>query len=181
MKGIVFSEFNEMVEAQFSPELADRIIGEADLESGGAYTAVGTYPHEELVALVGRLSAHTGIAASALVKAFGQHLAGRFTQLYPGFFEGTRGTFDFLSSIEGHVHVEVRKLYPDAELPTFESTPHDDRHMTMRYQSRRPFADLAEGLILGCAAHFGERIAVQRHDDRVGDIHSTTFELARLD
>jgi len=32
----------------------------------------------------------------------------------------------------------------------------------MVYRSSRPFADLAEGLILGCAEHFGERIAIAR-------------------
>lgn len=28
--------------------------------------------------------------------------------------------FQFLKNIENYIHVEVRKLYPDAELPTFE-------------------------------------------------------------
>ena len=35
MKGIVFTEFLEMVEDKFSPELADRIIEGAELPSGG--------------------------------------------------------------------------------------------------------------------------------------------------
>jgi len=43
MKGIIFTEFLEMVEDRFSPEIADRIIEAADLPSGGAYTAIGTY------------------------------------------------------------------------------------------------------------------------------------------
>jgi len=41
MKGIVFTEFLEMVENKFSPELADRIIEGAEVPSGGVYTAVG--------------------------------------------------------------------------------------------------------------------------------------------
>ena len=54
MKGIVFTEFLEMVEQRFSPEIADRLIDESDLPSGGIYTAVGTYEHTEIVTYVSR-------------------------------------------------------------------------------------------------------------------------------
>ena len=49
MKGVVFTEFIEMVENEFSPDLADTIITEAGLPSGGIYTSVGTYRHEEML------------------------------------------------------------------------------------------------------------------------------------
>lgn len=177
MKGIVFSEFIEMVETAFSPELADRIIVASDLPSGGAYTSVGTYDHAEMLTLVRHLAAATGVPADTLVKSFGHHLATRFTHLYPDFFAGVDSTFDFLETIERHVHVEVRKLYPDAELPTFTSNRAGDGRMYMLYQSRRPFADLAEGLIQGCAEYFGERVHLARHDRREGGYYLAEFEL----
>ena len=179
MKGTVFSEFIELVEERFSPELADEIIEAANLPSGGAYTAVGTYDHAELIELVGLLSQKSGIDVPSLVRTFGTHLAGRFTRLYPGFFDGVDGVFDFLGSIEEHVHVEVRKLYPDAELPTFRTERADDEHMKMIYRSGRPFADLAEGLIGGCADHFGEHIEISRTDSRDGEQYVTEFALVR--
>ena len=57
----------------------------------------------------------------------------------------------------------VRKLYPDAQLPSFECTSEPGR-LAMLYRSTRPFADLAEGLIMGCIEHLGECIDVQRED-----------------
>jgi hypothetical protein len=162
MKGIVFSEFIEMVETQFSPEVADEIIVAADLPSGGMYTAVGTYHHGEMLALVSQLSSRTNIPSMDLVQAFGTYLFGRFVELYPAFFEGVHGTFDFLSQIEEHVHVEVRKLYPDAELPTFETSYPTADTLEMIYRSRRPFADLALGLIRGCAAHYDEALGIEQ-------------------
>ena len=176
MKGIVFSEFSEMVEEVFSPEVLDRIIDQADLPSGGAYTSVGTYDHVEMLALVTCLSAETGIAVDELVRTFGRRLAERFTVLYPGFFADVDNTFEFLETIEDHVHVEVRKLYPDAELPTFQAT-RDGDHLTMVYQSRRPFADLAEGLIAGCGEYFGESIDIERRDLRDDTLYRTEFHL----
>jgi len=161
---MVFSEFIEMVESHFSPEMADEIIVAADLPSRGMYTAVGTYDHREMLDLVAQLSERTDIPSADLVRTFGNHLFGRFFRLYPAFFEGVSGTFDFLSRIEEHVHVEVRKLYPDAELPKFETKSPNANTMEMTYRSRRPFADLALGLIQGCATHYVEQIAIDQVD-----------------
>jgi hypothetical protein len=164
MKGIVFCEFVEMMEQEFSADMADEIISGAELESGGAYTTVGTYDHREMLVLVTRLSEKTGAPVPELVKAFGRYLFGRFVELYPAFFDGIDGAFSFLDRIEEHVHVEVKKLYPDAELPTFDTSRPDKDTMIMVYQSRRPFADLALGLIEGCIAHYTEPVDVQMED-----------------
>lgn len=180
MKGIVFCEFIDMIESRFSLEVVDRIIEESRLPSGGAYTIVGTYPHEEMVTLLQRLSAVTGMGIPDLLKAFGEHLFGRFVALYPRYFEGQNSSFDFLEKIESHIHVEVRKLYADADLPRFESERPDPDCMTLVYRSSRPFADLAEGLIRGCARHFGEAIAVER-ENLAGEHGShVRFRIARL-
>jgi hypothetical protein len=164
MKGIVFTEFLEMVEDHFGDAAVERIIEEATLPSGAAYTSVGTYDHRELVQLVKRLSVATGIGVSELVCVFGRHLFSRFVDSYPHFFEGVDSAFDFLESIEKHIHVEVRKLYPDAELPTFACHTRGPGHLEILYRSTRPFGDLAEGLIMGCIEYFGEPIEVRREN-----------------
>ena len=179
MKGIVFSEFIEMVEDRFSPEVADKIIESSDLASGGAYTAVGTYGHEEMLELVANLSQETGIAPDELVKAFGRYLFSRFQSLYPGFFDGVEGTFGFLETIDNHVHVEVRKLYPDAELPKFDCEQVDPDTVVMTYQSKRPFGNLAAGLMEGCISHYEENIAVDREDLSGGANRHVRFTLRR--
>ena len=179
MKGIVFSEFIELVEDQFSIEIADRILEECNLASGGAYTSVGTYDHAEMVQLVVKLSELTNVEVPDLLRVFGQHLTKRFTELYPAFFQEVGDTFGFLDTIENHVHVEVRKLYPDAELPSFQTERPDTNTLVMNYSSFRPFADLAEGLILGAIAHFDDPIALHRQTAEDYDGTQETFVLTR--
>lgn len=162
MKGVVFTEFMEMMDSRFGPELTERVLEAAHLPSGGIYTAVGTYDHTELLALVVQLSRETGLPATELVREFGQYLFGRFVKSYPRFFENVRSSFEFLEQVDDHVHVEVLKLYPGAELPSFSSKREDDRRMVFDYRSRRPLGDLAEGLITGCADHYGERLRIER-------------------
>ncbi|TWT50560.1 Heme NO binding protein [Rubripirellula amarantea] len=163
MKGIVFTELIEMVEEDLGIEIADRMISGAKTSNDGSYTSVGTYDHAELIQLVISLSAETGIPVPDLVQAFGKHLFARFHELYPQFFAGIDSAIDFLPMVEAYIHVEVRKLYPDAELPSFQCETSGEM-LSMTYQSKRPFADLAEGLIAACITHFGDPIDMTRKD-----------------
>ncbi len=164
MKGIVFREFIDMVEASFGDEMVDTIIEACDLESGGAYTAVGTYDHTELVQMVVALSGETGAPVPALVEAFGTYLFGRFLELFPVFFNHDT-SFEFLNSIHDVVHVEVLKLYPDAGLPSFVTELSEDKKtLHFEYHSSRHFADLAVGLMKGAFAHWNEDVEVDIED-----------------
>lgn len=179
MKGIVFSEFIELVEEKFGFDIADDIIEEADLPSGGAYTSVGTYNHQELITLVGLLSQKTGIDAEALVQVFGEHLLGVFHSSHPIFFDEVDNCFDFLDTIENRVHVEVKKLYPEAELPTFSASFPKPNTMLLTYTSKRPFSALAYGLIKGSAKYYGEDINVMMEDQSVAPETKVVFELTK--
>ncbi len=164
MKGIVFREFIDMVEAEFSHETADAIITASNLSSDGAYTSVGTYPHSEMVALVTNLSKQTGQSVPALLHHFGRHLFLRFTVIHPQYVTSYHSAFELLKQLDGNIHVEVKKLYNDAELPAFSYEALPDGGMHFDYRSHRALADFAEGLIEGCIAHFGEQIKVSRVD-----------------
>jgi hypothetical protein len=163
MKGIVFTEFLGMVETTFSIDMADDIIENSDLHSQGSYTAVGTYDHKELVEMVIALSDRTGLPVNALVKVFGQHLFSVFAKNYAQFFQGFTSALPLLEGIEDIIHTEVLKLYPDAQLPKF-ACHYENDTLVMDYQSPRHFADLAEGLILGCGTHFQENLVIERQE-----------------
>ncbi len=153
MKGIVFSEFFEMVEEKFGYEVVDSIIEKSDLPSGGSYTAIGTYHHSEIVALLMNLSDEVKVDPQTLLKAFGEYLFDTFLKSYPQFFEAQSSAFGFLESIDNHIHIEVRKLYPEATLPRFETKIEGDK-LTMVYTSERKMSALAEGLIHKTMHHY---------------------------
>ena len=179
MKGIVFTEFLEMVEGKFSPELADRIIERAELASDGVYTAVGTYDHVEMVKLVSCLSTETGIDTADLLRSFGAYMFERFYVLFPKYFEGIKSSFGFLEKIEDYIHVEVRKLYPEAELPSFQCNSSQPGSLRLTYRSTRPFATLAEGLIRGCVAHYRETADIEIEDLSNGAGTAARFHITR--
>jgi len=176
MKGMVFTEFLEMVETTFSADMVDDIIDDANPPSGGAYTAVGTYDHTELVSMVVALSNRTGIPVADLVQAFGKHVFGVFARNYQVFFTNVPDAITFLSGIEDIIHAEVIKLYPDAHLPKFDCERHGDT-LIMIYRSPRHFADLALGLIRGCGEYFGNNLRIEREEL---DSESTKFTVTKV-
>jgi hypothetical protein len=165
MLGIVFTEFLELVEERFGLEMTDRILQDPSLKSGGAYTSVGNYPHAEMVALVTQLNQATGIPVPDLLKVYGEHLFGRLAATFPHLVAEAKDSIGMFTLIDAHIHVQVKKLYPQAELPRFEHEMLDADRMLLRYTSTRRMADLAEGLMMGCAKHFNERVDVRREAD----------------
>lgn len=178
MRGLVFTEFLDFVESAAGAEMVETMLESCDLESGGAYTTVGIYNHDEILTMLTFLNKATGQEVSAMVTAFGQSLFGQLISAHPAILQSGQSLLDFLEGIESHIHREVRKLYPDAELPEFETERPDPDHLVMDYHSSRPFADLAFGMISGAAMHFGQQIEVTRSTLESANGQAERFEVA---
>ena len=156
MKGIILAELADYAAATFP----------ATIEAAAAspYDAQAVYSRRELVELAERLSRFAGVPAAEFVRDFGIHLFARFAALYPVFFVEAQAAIPFLAEINGYIHGEVQKIYPDAQLPGFDCAPTADGGLAMTYRSDRELPDLAEGLIRGCVAHFGDQIEIRREE-----------------
>jgi hypothetical protein len=161
MKGLVFTEFFKHVEALHGADLLDDVIEAAGLPHDGAYASTGSYPFGEMVALVTALTAATGAPLPAVLEAFGTHCFGSWVNYAPGFFGPDRQLFDILEGIDEFHETEVRKLYPDAELPSFLKEFRGEDTLVMGYYSCKPLAALATGVIRGAAAHLGRQVSIR--------------------
>ncbi len=176
MKGVVFVELLSMAEKAFGEDVVDQVIEKADLANGGGYTAVGNYPCEELVKIVDAFSAHSGLSPELLQRKFGHWMMDFFGKHYPEFFTGKSTSFEMLEAVDQEIHVEVLKLYPEAELPRFETERTGERQLEMVYTSPRPLVSFCQGLIEACVENFGEtaEIAFEATPDQS---NSTTFTI----
>lgn len=154
MKGIVFTAFLELVEEKFGLEVVDNIITSSVLESKGAYTSVGTYSFSEMLQLLQHLSETTGFSIDNLLLVYGEHFFSVIEKSYPGLLATYHDPIEMLASIENHIHVEVRKIYPDAELPTFTVIEHSKNSLIMDYSSSRAMHHFGLGLMNKTFEHF---------------------------
>jgi hypothetical protein len=176
MKGVIFTEFVELVEAKFGADVVDEVIEKAGVS--GVYTAVGDYPHIEMLALVKALSQVSGLDPAVLCQVFGGHLLATFLRQHSGFFSSCTDAFSLLESVDSVIHVEVAKLHPGARPPRIWCERDESgRGMRLHYRSHRPFSEVAAGLIEATIAHYGDPIDVIRLGEQPDG--TVIFELRR--
>lgn len=160
MQGSIFTVFSEMVIEKLGMETWNELLNTVKPESEGIYTNGMQYDDSEMMALVAALSAKTNIDSPSLVRTFGGYL---FIHLYnssPANLSHIDNLKDFLSSIDSVIHKEVKRVYPQAYLPSFAYTETPDGNLEMIYHSKRKLCHLSEGLILSAAAHFHEEVDI---------------------
>lgn len=160
MKGIVFTEFLDLVEDKFGLEMVDKIIDQSELDSGGVYTSIGTYSFSEMLQLLQNLSQNTGISIDNLLLVYAEHFFSVIEDSYPGLLATYKDPIEMLASIENHIHVEVRKIYPDAELPTFVVEEQTEDSLIMVYKSSRAMHHFGLGLMNKTFEHFNAKATI---------------------
>lgn len=158
MKGVVFTQFLEMVEDKFGFDLTDEMIENSGVS--GVYTQAGNYPPSDLFGMVKSLSELTKISVEDLVFTYGEYLFSVLIKIYPEPIKVYDNSFDFIENVENVVHPQVKKLYPDSDLPTFELVSREDNEMKIIYKSTKPLMDFAKGLMIGCSHYYKEDIEV---------------------
>lgn len=154
MKGIVFTEFLVLIEKRYGLEIVEEIIEKSNLPSGGAYTSVGTYDFSEMVSLLTHLGDKTNLSRDELLLMFGKHFFEVLKNSYSNLFLLYKDPIELLASIESHIHVEVRKIYLDAELPTFCIVEKTASKLVLDYRSSRAMYAFGLGLMKSTFEHY---------------------------
>jgi hypothetical protein len=160
MKGIIFNLVEEVVTESYGADTWDALLDAAELD--GSYTSLGSYPDTDLFALVGAASTALGVPPDQVVRTLGEGAIPLLATRFPEFFQPHPGTRTFLLTLNEIIHAEVRKLYPDADLPEFQFESKHDEELTLEYRSGRQLCQLAEGFIQGTARHYGEAVAIDQ-------------------
>lgn len=180
MKGVIFSLFNKLVEQKFGLETWDQLLEKVHPASDGVYTTGDSYPDTELFALIGELSKETKIKPDDLILEFGKYMIPAMANNYPVFFQGLDFK-QFILNVDGVIHVEVRKLFPDVKLPKITYEKPSPNKIILIYKSDRHLCRLAEGLIDGAAIYFQTPIErIQSRCYHRGDDHCR-FEITVKD
>jgi hypothetical protein len=158
LKGVVFNLLEKAVSEEAGEAAWERAVADSGVD--GAYTSLGTYPHDELHLLVQSLAEQLEQDPNEVVRWFGGQALGELASAYPQLFERHDSTMSFLLTLNDVIHPEVRKLYPGANVPVFDYRLIESDRLLMGYDSVRGLCWFGHGLIEGAARHFGETIKV---------------------
>jgi hypothetical protein len=161
MQGTIFTVLSEMVIEKLGMTLWDEILLEVKPSSGGSYTAGEQYPDEELISLVVCLSNKTNIPVPNLIESYGEYLFTHLYQSLPSSMQDAPSLRDFLLSVDKIIHKEVRRLHPNAYLPSFDYDENIPNTLVMFYNSKRKLCHAAVGLIRGASNQFKETVEIE--------------------
>ena len=159
MKGIVFNLLEQVVVASHGEAAWDALLDKTGLP--GSYTSLGSYPDEEVLALVMAGSEALGKPPGEILRWFGREAMPLLAGHYPAFFKPHATTRSFVASVNSIIHPEVRKLYTGAGCPHFHFEDGADGALLLGYNSARRLCALAHGFIEGAADYFGETVKVE--------------------
>ncbi|NNF87725.1 MAG: heme NO-binding domain-containing protein [Acidimicrobiia bacterium] len=167
MKGIVFNAAEKAVTSLMGADTWDDLLDAAG--SDGVYTALGTYPDEDLLALVMAASEATGHSPADVQRLIGRHALEHLIPAVADLVDTDGSVFDFLASVHEIIHIEVKKLSPDARPPDLVPELLATDLLQLTYRSERGLSALAEGLILGAGDIFAQPVIVSVPDDLQSD------------
>jgi hypothetical protein len=159
MKGVVHNLLEQLVSRDYGEDTWDALLDASSLE--GAYTSLGSYPDDDFAKLVSAASDALDMSVDEVVSWLGRNALPLFAVRYPQLFAPHDSTRSFVLTLNDIIHPEVRKLYPGADVPEFDFGARDDL-LVMGYRSPRKLCSFAEGLLLGSADHFGERLTIEQ-------------------
>lgn len=154
MKGFIFTNFIEFVETNHGLEMVDEMITNCNLPSQGIYSSFSSYEFDELVSLLTFVSQKTNVNPEILLEKFGVFVFPYLIGKHSYIIENFDNPIDLIGGIENHIHIEVKKLYNDADLPTFRVVEKTTKKLTVIYNSSKGLTYFAIGLMKETLNHF---------------------------
>lgn len=177
MKGIVFNIFEEFVTENWGEDTYEEILDATSLKTDEPFVAPGAYPDEDLMSLVATAVDQLGVPLPDALRAFGRFCFPGLARAYPIFLDGHTDAKTFLLTVETVIHVEVRKLMPDASPPRFDYEDPGPDQLVIQYKSTRKLCHLMAGLLDGVGDHFGIEIESQQTECVLDGAPHCRFEL----
>lgn len=154
MKGVIFNIAEEFITDKWGEATYEEIISNLPIQTKEPYVGPGTYPDQDFFVIVSKAAEITHSNINDFLKDFGYFSFFKLVELAPQFIKTYSHPKPFLMSVEGIIHVEVRKLYMDTYLPTFTYRDTSADTLIITYYSKRKLYAFMEGLIDGTAAYF---------------------------
>ncbi|MEM6960813.1 MAG: heme NO-binding domain-containing protein [Myxococcota bacterium] len=158
MKGVVFNLLEAFVVEGWGEETYERLISKCPLKTKEPFVGPGTYPDSDLLVIANAAARTLGISLDDALVAFGAYCFPKLAATLPAGLEGYDSAKGFLLDVDRVIHVEVRKLLPEAKTPKFTYEDPSPDQLYIRYESERKLCRFMEGLLDGVAAYFQIKI-----------------------
>lgn len=160
MKGMIFNIFEDFICENWSVELYEEIFSRCPLKTKEPFVGPKTYPDVDFIAILKKTCEILEVDVEEGLRAFGKFAFIKLQQKYPYLINDEAGARNFLLTLDSVIHAEIKKIYPEAELPGFSYQDLSESQLIMIYKSKKQLCSLVEGLLEGVADYFDTEIKV---------------------
>ncbi len=164
MKGIIFNLLEDFITRSLGEDSFEEILSNCGLLTPDPLVIVapGTYPDQDFHEIVRQAAKYSGSTEAELLRSFGRFALPRLAERYPHFFSSCQHPKDFLKFLSLVHHVEIKKLYKDADTPLFSCRELSNNELILLYSSKRKLCHMVEGLIQGLEDYYLVKISCHR-------------------
>ena len=144
--------------------LAWKKIMEEALLADRLYLQVGSYPDEEIQALVIAAEKVLDVSADELLEEFGFYLVPQLIDDYRSYIDPQWKTIELLLNTEQTIHRVVRLKDKHAAPPRLQFRQVRSNTLVLDYDSPRKMQAVARGMIRGVADWYGERVLLKERN-----------------
>lgn len=177
MKGHIFILLEEFIAEAASEETLYAVLDNCLFDTSTAFVKTDNYPDEHLTEFVNQAIAVLEITLPQAHFAFGQWLYPRLIKMLPAEFTDFDHPSPVLANLDQLHKVELKKLYPDAQPPSFNYHRINNASAELIYHSKRQMFDLVLGVLQGMADHYKVPIDVTLISNWNNDSNCAKYEL----
>ncbi|GHA57469.1 heme NO-binding domain-containing protein [Pontibacter akesuensis] len=155
MHGSIFVLLKRFVESTYDYSTWMNLL-EAVGHTGAPYQLQEVYPTSEMVAILERASAMTGIPVYELTERFGEFLVPDLLLVYKKYVNPEWRTYEMLLYAEEKMHGAVKREDGRTNPPLLLVTKVGNKQLIVDYYSKRRMSGVAVGIIKGIAAYYQE-------------------------
>lgn len=160
MLGYVFNEFIEMVEHRWGPKVQYDMLKTAMVPQGGAYTAYGWYPHEELSMLIQALGKIIHTSPNDLKRYFGEHVFEKKISQYKEDNTFIPSALAMVEWLDNQLVDDVCRFYPGKKPSRQIKNRINNSTIEVFYESDGQMCHVVDAFITLAAAYFEESFQV---------------------
>ena len=159
MRGVVVTGLKDYLESEGGINLWQELLTKADKEDLIVMSSE-FYPDDFVVSMVVMAAELTETPVNEFIEQFGKHLFKTLDTFYHFMMDDIKDYDTLIHSLDNIIHPQVKKLHPDAIVPSFEVS-NKDNGWHIEYRSERKLCPLAIGLLYGAAEHYNFPINIE--------------------
>ncbi len=160
MHGLIHTELAKFVKSQRGKKFWPKVLQKAQL-ADRLYLQVGSYPDEEIRAIVAAAAELMAKSIDELLEEFGFFLVPQLIESYRGYVDPKWKTMELLLNTEQTIHRVVRLKDKFAAPPRLKFSQTGESSLLLEYDSPRRMQAVARGMINGVADFYGERVSIR--------------------